>query len=237
MDTEDIRKTFGPDLFIALSKPIAEGRARMTRRSSSDKEYFVQDWIESQLEGKYQLTKQGRNSHPDYILSAGDQAEGLEVKSLENRGVGRDPSAAPCRNDVDFNSSVPCGLIKLKDKKIRCYYAFVLYESDPASDLHVNGIAIALVDGNFLNRDFDLSAGHRNISKGGFGSYGDAFIRTRKMYRFPNPLTIPQFRYKNVFVTEITCPSPDKFGLRSIDPVEKTDKAGHSYLFNVYTLY
>lgn len=238
MDTEDIRKTFGPDLFIALSKPIAEGRARMTRRSSSDKEYFVQDWIESQLEGKYQITKQGRNSHPDYILSSGDQAEGLEVKSLENqRGDNRDPSRVPCRSDVDFNSCVPCGLIKLKDKKLRCYYAFVLYESDPISDLHVSGIALALVDGNFLNRDFDLAAGHLNISKGGFGSYGDAFIRTRKMYRFPNPLTIPQFRYKNVFVTESTFPSPGKFGLKPLDPVEKIDKAGRSYRFNVYTLY
>lgn len=209
----------------------------MTRRSTSDKEYFVQDWIESQLEEKYEIFKQGRNSHPDYILSAGEQAEGLEVKSLENQRRGnRDPSVVPCRTDVDFNSCVPCGLIKFKDKKLRCYYAFVLYESDPDSPLNVDGITIALVDGNFLNRDFDLAVGHRNISKGGFGSYGDAYIRTRKMYRFPNPLTLPPFRYKNVLLTEATYSTPGKLGMKLLGHVQKTDKAGRAYSFNVYTL-
>lgn len=55
MDIIDFTNTFGPNLFVTLSKPIAECTAKMTRRSSSDKEYFVQDWIESQLEGKYQV--------------------------------------------------------------------------------------------------------------------------------------------------------------------------------------
>lgn len=233
---ENVEEEFGPGLFVKLSRPIAEGRARMTRRSSSDKEYFAQDWVETQLEGKYKILRQGRNSHPDYILSLGEHVKGLEVKSLENQRRGRDPSVAPCRTDVDFNSYVPCGLIKFKDKKLHCYYAFILYESDTNSELHVNGIAIAVVDGDFLNRDFELSVAHRNISERGFGSYGDAFIRTRKMYRFPNPLTYPEFRYKNVFVTETTLRFPSKSGLKPLNPVPKIDKAGRTYTFNVYTL-
>lgn len=75
-----------------------------------------------------------------------------------------------------------------------------------------------------------------HLSKGGFGSYGDAYIRTRKMYRFPNPLTLPQYRYKNILVTEATYPTPGKLGLKLLDRVQKTDKAGRSHAFNVYTL-
>jgi hypothetical protein len=83
---------------------------------------------------------------------------------------------------------------------LRSYYLFVLYE--PYDALHLQGIALVLADGDFLNNDLELAEGHRNISEEGFGSYGDAFIRTRKMYRFPNPLTDPDFRYRTVFVTQ-----------------------------------
>jgi hypothetical protein len=86
------------------------------------------------------------------------------------------------------------------DGTVLCgYYLFVLYE--PRDTLHVEGIALVLTDGDFLNNDLALAEGHRNVSEGHFGSYGDAFIRTRKMYRFPNPLTEPDFRYRVVFVT------------------------------------
>ncbi len=50
-------------------------------------------------------------------------------------------------------------------------------------------LSLLLVDGNYINRDYGLHQEHRNISRGGFGSYGDGRIRERKMYIFPNPLT------------------------------------------------
>ena len=115
--------------------------------------------------------------------------------------------------DVDFNSSIPCGRFVKKSSHrlpqgaeatdgdvLRSYYLFALYE--PQDDMHVTGIALALVDGDYLNNDLALAEGHRNVSKRGFGSYGDAFIRTRKMYRFPNPLADPDFRYRTVFTTQ-----------------------------------
>lgn len=228
---------FAVNIFLLLAKPIAAKHAEMRRRSSTDKEYFAQDWIEQQLQGHFHIRRQGRNSHPDYILTSSDVSQGLEVKSLECRQKNTENlNTVPCRTDVDFNSCIPCGLIKFREKRLKCYYAFILYESLAASPLHVSGIAIALVDGNFLNRDFDLAVGHRNVSEEGFGSYGDAFIRTRKMYRFPNPLTHPQFRYKNVLVTEFYLENPSALGLRVLPIVQKTDKAGKVWPFNVYTI-
>lgn len=230
-----IDKNFVLTIFLLLAKPIAAGNAKMKRRSSTDKEYFVQDWVEEQLHGHFQIYRQGRNSHPDYILTSNSISQGLEVKSLECRQKDKDLKIAPCRTDVDFNSCIPCGFIKFREKKLKCYYAFILYESDAKSSLHVKGVSIAFVDGDFLNRDFDLAVGHRNVSEGGFGSYGDAFIRTRKMYRFPNPLTHPQFRYQNVLVTEFCLENPSRFGLRLLSTVQKMDKTGKVWPFSVYT--
>src|SRR3989338_1389663 len=205
-----IDKNFVVTIFLLLAKPIAAGNAKMKRRSSTDKEYFVQDWVEEQLHGHFQIYRQGRNSHPDYILTSSSISQGLEVKSLECRRKDKDLKIAPCRTDVDFNSCIPCGFIKFREKKLKCYYAFILYESDAKSSLHVKGVSIAFVD-------------------------GDAFIRTRKMYRFPNPLTHPQFRYQNVLVTEFCLENPSRFGLRLLSTVQKKDKTGKVLPFSVYT--
>lgn len=229
--------TFGPQIFVLLAKAIQTGRAVMTRREPQDKEFFVQDWIEKTLKGAYIIEQQGRNSHPDYVLKKKEIVEGLEIKSLENARSGRrDTKTAPCRTDVDFNSCIPCGKVKVGGNVLRCYYAFVLYEKIPRSTLKVNGVALALADGNFLNRDFDLAVAHTNTSESGFGSYGDAFVRTRKMYRFPNPLTFPAFRYRTVFVTEDIISRPEDMGLKSTESVTKTGRDGRLYRFQVYEL-
>lgn len=227
--------TFGADIFLRLALPIRSGSAVISKQDPKDKEFFVQNWVESVLEGPYLIERQGRNSHPDYVLWQGDQAEGLEVKSLENLRAGeRDPALAPCRTDVDFNSCIPCGRVRVGERILRCYYAFVLYER--VNDKMMKAIALAMVDGNFLNRDFDLAVSHRNISKGGFGSYGDAFVRTRKMYRFPNPLTHPDLRYRTIFVTEEMLQSHEDLGLKIMRPIVKRDKRRRKYSFQVYEL-
>jgi len=105
-------KYFAVDIFIKLADKIHQGRALMQRRSPQDKEYFFQDWFFNLLKPTYELEEQGRNSHPDYILGKDEQLEGAELKSLANVKVGkRDPSVNPCRTDIDFNSTVPCGLV------------------------------------------------------------------------------------------------------------------------------
>ena len=206
--------TLATEVFALLARSISSGQALMPRRSDTDKEYFLQDWFEGLLsKSGCALQVQGRNSTPDYLVARAGIVEGYELKSLANVRPCRDPTYPPCRTDVDFNSSIPCGrFIKKRNHRLpggisiadgsalRSYYLFVLYE--PYDALHLQGIALVLADGDFLNNDLELAEGHRNISEGGFGSYGDAFIRTRKMYRFPNPLTDLDFRYRTVFVTQ-----------------------------------
>lgn len=230
--------SLGPGVFVYLARAIQAGRAIMTRESPNDKEFFVQNWVESVLTSAYTLEQRPRNAHPDYVVKQGTQAECLEVKSLENVPAGRrDPSTAPCRTDVDFNSCIPCGKVKVSNEVLRCYYVFVLYEKvEQDNPLTLKAVAMTLVDGNFLNRDIELSLGHRNTSESGFGSYGDAFIRTRKMYRFPNPLTYPAFRYRTVFVTEDVFPNAGDLGLKVKELVTKVGRDGREYRFTVYEL-
>jgi len=135
--------------------------------------------------------------HPDLVVEREGVQLGVECKSLEaspefvesGRGV-------PCRTTIDFNSTVPCGqehykgkfqrYVALKGQPLRIFYALGLY-GEVEDENRV--LSFLLVDGNYINRDYRLHEEHRNVSRGGFGSYGDGRIRERKMYVFPNPLT------------------------------------------------
>jgi len=140
---------------------------------------------------------QSQLEHPDIVVRAGTMILGIECKSLEassqflTSGTG-----IPTRTTIDFNSTVPCGLENYKGKfkgyaalrgqPIRTFYALALYgEVDGENRV----VTFLLVDGNYINRDYELHQTHLNISRPGFGSYGDGQIRERKMYIFPNPLT------------------------------------------------
>jgi len=69
------------------------------------KEYFAQDWFAERLgEAGLPLHQQGRNSYPDYWVTA-DPVEGYEVKSLGLKANGQ-----PARGDLDFNSG-PSGIV------------------------------------------------------------------------------------------------------------------------------
>lgn len=135
--------------------------------------------------------------HPDLIVEKDGRRLGLECKSLEaSAEFVATGKGIPCRTTIDFNSTVPCGQERYKGKfqryaflrgqPVRVFYALGLYgEVEGEARL----LSILLVDGNYINRDYALHQKHRNISRGGFGSYGDGRIRERKMYIFPNPLT------------------------------------------------
>jgi hypothetical protein len=247
-----MQSTLGPDVFIALATEMTRGRAIMQRRSETDKEYFLQDWFEQTLQrAGYELRIQGRNSTPDFIVAREEIAEGFELKSLAHQREERNPGFPPCRTDVDFNSSIPCGrFVKKKNHRLptgtsvtdgtvlRSYYLFVLYEPlEPLAELQVQGISMVLTDGDFLNNDLELAESHVNVSQGGFGSYGDAFIRIRKMYRFPNPLTEPDFRYRVMLVTQDDELGSAWPGLQHIGSKEKVEvKTGKVCTFHTYEL-
>lgn len=152
----------------------------MTPRSANDKEYFPQDWFLARLSEvtNYVCEQSGRNSYPDFWVSSGNQKEGYEIKSLAFA------NGRPARKDIDFNSTIPLGKKGGND----VFLVFFLYTGSGANPRPIHSLVIAHAD--IINSDHELADSHENHAIRGFGSYGDGFIRDRKMYVLPHPLTI-----------------------------------------------
>lgn len=152
--------------------------ATMTPRSKDDKEYFAQDWFKARLEeAGLVYVQQGRNSYPDFLVTS-PPAEGYEIKSLAFTG-GR-----PARRDIDFNSTIPSG----RKNGQNVFLVFFLYQGTGADPRTVHTISVAHAD--LINADHGVADEHINVAVHAFGSYGDGFIRNRKMYVFPHPIAI-----------------------------------------------
>jgi hypothetical protein len=172
--------THSVEIFLASQKAIDAGVC-MTPRSANDKEYFPQDWFSDRVKGLgLPYAQQGRNSYPDFWV--GDEAhapvEGYEIKSLAFT------NGRPARKDYDSNSTIPSGRKEGRD----VFLVFFLYTGSGADARPLHSLCIA--HGDLINADHDVAAVHVNEGIGGFGSYGDGFIRDRKMYRFPHPFTL-----------------------------------------------
>jgi len=151
----------------------------MRPRSANDKEYFAQDWFIERLNAVgLPFEQQGRNSYPDFWVGQDDAREGYEIKSLAfNRG-------RPARRDIDFNSTIPSG----RKQGSSVFIVFFLYTGRGAQDRPVHSISLA--HGDLINTDHELADEHLNVAVHDFGSFADGFIRNRKMYVFPHPITI-----------------------------------------------
>ena len=151
----------------------------MMPRSANDKEYFAQDWFIDRLQTlKVEFVQQGRNSYPDFWVGAGDDREGFEIKSLAFT------KGKPARKDIDFNSTIPSG----RKQGSNVFLVFFLYTGTGVDDRAVHSISVA--HGDLLNADHALADEHLNVAVHSFGSFADGFIRNRKMYVFPHPITI-----------------------------------------------
>ena len=182
--------------------------------------------------------------HPDMVLEREGIQLGVECKSLAaSARFIETGSGVPCRTTIDFNSTVPCGqehykgkfqrYASLKGQPLRTFYALALY-GEVSDESRV--ISLLLVDGNYINRDYKLHREHRNISRGGFGSYGDGRIRERKMYIFPNPLTDQDLLGSVSLIVEVedlTTDFPQLFC--ALTKVRQTP-AGVEYPFYIYQL-
>ena len=129
----------------------------------------------------------GKLTTPDIVLRhrPSNAILGLEVKKLIQRANGQDPRGLT----IDYNSCLPCGkaLVKVgRDTvEVPCFYFFALLRNDSSSM-----VTSILMDGDFLNYDFDLhkDAKYANQSEYGHGPYGEGSVRHRRMYTYPNPL-------------------------------------------------
>ncbi len=123
------------------------------------------------------------------------QIVGIEVKKVERSGSGRVARAS----GIDFNTTPPCGKIRVFDMNtapcdIRGFYLFVCIEPASQAEGFVVVSALALVDGNALNEDFELylNVTGERTKKIELGTYSDGIDRARPMLIFGNPLGIPE---------------------------------------------
>jgi hypothetical protein len=136
-----------------------------------------------------------------------DRIVGVEVKKLERTARGDVARAS----GLDYNTTPPCGTIRLydaryKEVKIRCFYIFTCVETSKPGGTDQLISALALADGNLLNRDYDLyirTVGERQ-KRIELGSYGNGADRTRPMLIFGNPLGIPELDGKVTLVHPVS---------------------------------
>lgn len=168
---------FAVELFLEMVAAARRG-VPMTPRSASDKEYFAQDWFIDRLQAlSLPFEQQGRNSYPDFWVGTAPR-EGFEIKSLAFA------NGRPARKDIDFNSTIPSGI--KQDSAV--FLVFFLYTGSGADPRSVHSLSVA--HGDLINSDHQLADEHLNVAVKEFGSYADGFIRNRKMYVFPHPITI-----------------------------------------------
>lgn len=168
------------EIFVTACQAIEAGVA-MTPRSANDKEYFPQDWFADRVGSLgLPLHAQGRNSYPDFWVGSDEvpPREGYEIKSLAFS------NGRPARKDYDSNSTIPSGNKDGRD----VFLVFFLYTGSGAGLRSVHSFTIAHAD--LINADHAVADAHVNEGIAGFGSYGDGFIRDRKMYRFPHPFAL-----------------------------------------------
>jgi hypothetical protein len=172
-----LQQTNVVDIFIEAARAMGAG-IPMTPRSAGDKEYFPQDWFIDRLRAvSLPYQQQGRNSYPDFWVGT-NPTEGFEVKSLAFA------NGRPARSDYDCNSSIPSGRKQQRD----VFLAFFLYTGSGSNPRPVQSLSIAHAD--LINSDHMVADSHMNPAAHEFGSYGDGFIRNRKMYVFPHPFSL-----------------------------------------------
>ncbi|MBI5565476.1 MAG: hypothetical protein HY870_11295 [Chloroflexi bacterium] len=139
----------------------------------------------------------------------------IEVKKLERGENGQIARAS----GLDYNTTPPCGVIRVYDGDdrpldIRGFYLFVCQERNPEGQAFLS--ALALVDGNVLNADFDLylRITSQREKVVGLGTYGDGANRNRPMLIFANPLGASQLdRASSLVSGNFAAVSDERIGL------------------------
>ena len=135
----------------------------------------------------FEVIHSGPLTTPDVILRDRTTREiiGIEVKKVDEQHSGKDSRGLT----LDYNSCIPCGQMQIKiggrPSRIKTYYFFGLLSVDQA-----RLVSSCLMDGDFLNYDFDLhlQGKYANTSQYGHGPYGEGSVRGRAMYNYPNPM-------------------------------------------------
>jgi len=195
-------------VFLALTEKIEDGQLPVSLRPLSTTGTVQDDpfdqWFGEILEEhlpEFEITHSGPLTTPDIIVRDRETREiiGIEVKKVEADENGKDSRGLT----LDYNSCIPCGQMKIKiggkESRIKTFYYFALLSFEKNKL-----ISSSLIDGDFLNYDFDLhiQGKYLNTSQYGHGPYGEGSVRGRAMYNYPNPMNVAldTFHKKHSFI-------------------------------------
>ncbi len=255
----DSEKHLAAKLFISLATTFLEATYPPLGESFEEWFFWQVPAIEHYRSARYGVAKvevptaspqfdlilwQSLLEHPDFVLEHQGIRLGVECKSLAASSRFVDTGdGLPCRTTIDFNSTVPCGqenykgkykpFASLRGQPITVFYALGLYGRIESEN---RLMAFLLVDGNYINRDYALHQQHRNLSRGGFGSYGDGRVRERKMYIFPNPLTDQDLLGRVALITEESDLASTHRELTLVTIKYRLTPIGDEFPFFVYSL-
>ncbi len=229
------------NLYNILSSKISSGTIPIQLRPASivgtvqDDPFdtWVGDEIQKKMKG-LEIFHSGKLTTPDIIIRDpnSNTIVGLEVKKLIQNKNGSDPRGLT----IDYNSCLPCGkaLIKVGEDtvEIPCYYLFALLSPDSSSM-----VTSILMDGDFLNYDFDLhkDAKYANQSEYKHGPYGEGSVRHRRMYTYPNPLNykLEFFHLRHILVIKKHDLVEVKDEIPCTDLIIRDDKFNNSFHYVV----
>jgi len=193
---------------------------------------WIEIEIKKSLPPNFEVFHSGSLTTPDIIIR--DKMDGtmvgLEIKKLIQKSNGSDSRGLT----IDYNSSLPCcsTMIRVGAETvvIPCFYLFALLD---LSSLNI--ITLILLDGDFINYDFDLhkEAKYSNYTEYNHGPYGEGSIRHRKMYTYPNPLNskIRDFHMRQIIVAKKPDFEKIKETSHITEQIIRVDKFGNSFFY------
>jgi hypothetical protein len=245
------------DVFVALREVFFDPAGVAAEYELPDKEYVQGDpfdtYVTSKLQEKLPAGVECQGStkpltSPDIVVARPLSCDGAQrtllrsdlarIVGVEVKKFGADDKGV--RDSVDFNSTPPCGTIRVYDKKgisleIPGFYLFVTQEK--LGNHRYRLVRMVMMDGNVLNSDFRfyMSIAGPRTKAIGVGSYKDGIDRQRPMVVFPNPLTVEAFYKKPTLVTR----NRELAGYSSLSPVgvlERTVSETEKMEFSCYRI-
>lgn len=164
-------------------------------------------WIEQELRNclpkNMEIFHSGALTTPDLVIRDRNSGVivGLEIKKLIQKTNGSDSRGMT----IDYNSCLPCGsaMIRVGAETIviPCFYFFALFDC-----WSKNIVTLIVMDGDFLNYDFDLhkESKYSNYTEYNHGPYAEGSVRHRKIYTYPNPLNakITEFHLRQILIAK-----------------------------------
>lgn len=235
--------------FDQQGKPIPFAlRSKLNTQDDPFDEFLATDVLTG-LPGVQCVKATGPLITPDMALYRPDQIKGLEYGRLDNdlnrlvaievKKLERTSQGGVARaSGLDFNTTPPCGRVRVynRDERpitIRGFYLFVCLETTPGGNILT---ALALVDGDLLNTDYDLYmsiVGERE-KRINLGSYGDGADRARPMLIFSNPLGVSELDHAVTLVHPSGDLADGGSPLKKIHEIRRRTREGGANRFFAY---